>query len=134
MKISTWCYVLYTFNRAKRKENIVKLLIAVWALAAGLAHAETITLSESPGFGYLRQYHNVINDAGAQIDFYAPGVLILDGVHYYEGDGATFTASDGTSVTLFYSEYSIRKQLNGSGRAGYRWITKWTLLGGTIER
>jgi len=117
------------------------LLLGLALIMSAAAHAETITL-ETPaaGFGNLDQFHDVPTDAGIAVSFYYPDALILDTlgspVSYARIDNAHFVnVNDPLDViAFFFTQTSYRYRLSGSGRTGYRWVTRWTLTSGVIER
>lgn len=116
----------------------MKLFAALLALLAFNANAGTITLYPSPGFGYLHQYHGVVNEEAAPVPvvhdilIYAPDLLLLDGVRYFRlsGSDVFLDPITGATVTLVYTETSVRKYIS-QGRL-HRYVTIWTLTSGSI--
>lgn len=118
---------------------ISKTMLLCAALAAsGMASATD--LNQTPGFGYLHQYHNVANSDGLSIDIYigssGSASVFVDGDVYtgnYNGSGipSVFTSNAG-QLTLTIDETSRTvyiKQGKGQTRK-----TVYTLLDGTLEQ
>lgn len=115
----------------------MKALIAIFALSAAVAHAETITLGYDD-CGLIKQCLNVPNDAGVGIDLYgspssAKLIVYLDGKSYTVPAGqGVGTASDGSTI-LFAGVFTTTTKRVNSGRL-HRTNTYWHFQGGSIER
>ena len=121
---------------------------ALAALISVPAMAEHITLSKTGGFGALKQFYSIGNDAQptAVIDLtestsYTSVYLTIDGKQYSSptGGGSSLTnsnivctATDGTKVTL-NATFSKTTHLVRVGR-GQHYVTNWTLESGSIDR
>ena len=122
-------------------------LLAVVTLSTGVSSAQaTITLGSKGGFGALKQFYSIPNDAGATINLtlsttYSSIYLTIDGLACSSPVGdppfatqitnAPLSCSDGSSAILNASFHYTRRYVS-SGRAHY-YITIWTLDGGTID-
>ena len=114
----------------------MKYLIAlVLSAFASFASAETIALAPTPGFGALKEFFNVPNDAGATVTIYSNNqyptqYLYLDGVMYSgpNASPAVMTDALGHTVTLTTSYTS-----HTTCRI-HRCVTLWVLQGTSITR
>jgi hypothetical protein len=141
-----WLADIVESTRPKWSDAMIKILLAaVLSLTVvGAAQAETLTLSETGGFGALKQFYNVNNDAGKTINLilsttYTSIYMTIDGVTCSAPTGngnpivnATLSCDDGGWAILNVTFITHRHYV-GSGR-GQHWVTTWTLNGGTIER
>jgi hypothetical protein len=144
-----------TSDLTTKEIHVIKrfLLFVLIGFAFGAAaHADTIDLYTTVGFGNLHQYHNVPNSTDAAVDLYLPnqaatggtGVLLLDGVQYVcpnmpkfpEQNAPTSTTcvdlATGATVYLTVVETWYRKYIS-QGRL-HMYVTRWTLVSGAIER
>jgi hypothetical protein len=114
-----------------------KLLLAL-ALVASIAQAETITLAPTPGFGALKEFFNIPNDAGLTVTIYSniaypTQYLYLDGVMYSGPNQGISVMSDGIGHSLtLTTTYTSHTTCGGSGHQGCH--TVWVLQGNSIVR
>jgi len=121
---------------------LVAFMLSLTTVVA--AQTETITLSQTGGFGALKQFYNVNNDAGRTINLilsttYTSIYMTLDDVTCSAPTGngnpivnATLSCDDG-SLAILNAMFTTQRHYVGSGR-GQHWVTTWTLSGGTIIR
>lgn len=140
------------------------LLMILGLTLGAMASAETINIQTTSGFGYLHQYHDADTDvADLTVTVYLPQSATTNGmtlwfndqvvdnyflsywVGTYYGSGNVSVLQkcvfavpslpctlNGETLMVTINETHYRKQIN-AGRAHY-WVTKWTLVSGTVER
>jgi len=117
------------------------LILAFLLAAAGLAHAEVITLDKSPCTSNAsRSCQNIGNAAGLDLDYYAAtnylvATMYVDGVPYLGPNTPSYsvmTNSIGQSI-IVQVVFSSYRTCTHSGR-GQTCTTHWTLEGGTLTR
>lgn len=116
----------------------MKTFLASIALLAAMTAGAT-DLYETPGFGYLHQYHNVANSDGQALDIYV-GISGTAAVYWnndlytgvYNGSGipSIFTSTSG-QIVLTINE-SLQQVYIRQGR-GQRHVTKYTLTSGELR-
>lgn len=120
---------------------------ALAALLSVSAMAEHITLSKTGGFGALKQFYSIPNDAKpvavinlTESTSYTSVYVTIDGKQYSSATGGgagdntnvVCTNADGTKITL-NAHFSTYRTYSGSGR-GQHWVTHYTLESGSIDR
>jgi hypothetical protein len=125
--------------------GFVAPLVALIAFVDMSSAQTTITLGQKGGFGALKQFYDIPNDAGATINLtlsttYSSIYLTVDGVTCSSPVGdppfatqivnAPLSCADGSSAILNASFHYTRRYVS-SGRAHY-YVTLWTLDGGTL--
>lgn len=118
----------------------MKKLMLLLPLLAICGLASATDLYESPGFGYLHQYHNVANSDGLPLDIY---VGISGGASIYWNGDVYYGVYNGTGVPSVYTSQSgqIVLTINETlqqvyirvGR-GQRHVTRYTLVNGELTQ
>lgn len=119
---------------------IRKMTMLLISLAAFAGSAFATDLYESPGFGYLHQYHNVANSDGLPLDIY---VGISGGASIYWNGDVYYGVYNGTGVPSVYTSQSgqIVLTINETlqqvyirvGR-GQRHVAHYTLVSGELTQ
>lgn len=117
----------------------MKSIYGLLALAiAGIAHADTVELNRTVGFGATHEYLNVANAYGLDIDIVIGGTAgvniegdLFTGAYFGSGVPFVVTDSEGAQLTVVLNETS-ETRCTHSGRGAGACHKVYTLVSGTI--
>ncbi|MGZ5130616.1 MAG: hypothetical protein ACXWJ1_05085 [Caldimonas sp.] len=117
-----------------------KALTALALCAAGLAHADVISLDKTPCYGLTRNCPDISNAAGVDVDYYAAtsystATMYLDGVAYTGPNTPSYAAMTNAigQTIIVQVQFSTYRTCTSSGR-GQHCSMHWTVESGTITR